>query len=201
MKGVRADPRYCPEHGTLFSTLDLAQQHWVGEHGGARPSQQEEKRSRVSQAPVSDARAVAMGEPPAEGLVFAMPLPPNFGNARPSHWSVRYRTQQQFWRALDALVTAGLLPRPPAVPYARAAMTVVLRPHGKLQDTTNAEARCKQVEDWLVSRGYLCADDPAHLRRGPVAQVQGRPPGLTVTLLPWDAGNLASSNDLLNPAP
>ena len=107
----------------------------------------------------------------SEPLVFVLPLPANMANARFGHWAKKHRAMKDYWGVLDALLITKRLPRRPATPLARATLEIEMH-HNRVMDQDGAEARVKWPIDWLVSRGYLVDDRPAHLvRTGLIRQV------------------------------
>ena len=94
-------------------------------------------------------------------LTFQMPLPPNQGNRR-GHWRVGWQAKKDFYAACDARQNVSLLPAPPSEPWDAATLSAHFYVHN-LSDPDNLHARLKFVQDWLVTRGYIVDDSPAHL--------------------------------------
>ena len=96
--------------------------------------------------------------PNQQALTFDLPLPPNRANKPGAHWSVRHGRRKKYWAVLDLLVTAKQNPRCiPGMPWAKAEAEVQVRTWRKA-DIDNCHARCKDVFDWLESRGYIVND-------------------------------------------
>jgi hypothetical protein len=95
----------------------------------------------------------------ATAMVFRFPMPENYANKKsgPSSWRSIFNRKLAYWRVCDMLMMAGQLPEPPAErwPVARIQSKMVL---GGAMDTSNAMARHKWIEDWLVTRAYILTD-------------------------------------------
>lgn len=92
-------------------------------------------------------------------------MPPNqtnSGRGRSRHWRAAHEERNAYWRDLDALQAAGLIPPPPPEPIQRARITSHMTLRGAMDDD-NAMARHKRLLDWLVTRGYLAGDRRKHL--------------------------------------
>jgi hypothetical protein len=93
---------------------------------------------------------------------FILPMPDNVANAR-VHWRDRSRLKKKYRARLDELQAAGLIPPPPAEPYARVTVRSLMR-LGNAMDDDNAIARHKPILDWLKTRGYIADDRRKCLR-------------------------------------
>lgn len=96
-----------------------------------------------------------------ETLTLVLPLPPNMANGR-DHWAKKNKRRKWFNADCDIRALTGQLPDPPKAPFQRATIRATLYVWD-LMDHDNAMARMKYAVDWLVSRGYLVDDSPAHL--------------------------------------
>lgn len=103
-------------------------------------------------------------------MKLVIPMPPNRANAR-GHWRTHHKARVQYWEALDNIRSWGAsatypgkfsIPRAPDEPIERANLDVTMFVHQR-NDAGNAVNRCKWVEDWLVSRGYIVDDAPEYL--------------------------------------
>lgn len=101
-------------------------------------------------------------------MKLTMPLPPNVANAR-WHWAQRVRAKTRYYRACDERQNVGLIPAPPRFPFEHVTLSAAFYVHN-FMDADNAFARLKFVQDWLVTRGYLVDDSPAHLTLEPITQ-------------------------------
>ena len=91
-------------------------------------------------------------------LTLTVPMPPNMANGR-MHWRTKHRARTEYFAACDFRQRARLVPKPPAVPFGKAALTVTMHV-GARHDVDNAMARCKWAIDWLTTRGYIADDGP-----------------------------------------
>ena len=115
-------------------------------------------------------------------LRFDLPLPPNKANER-GHWAVRYKRRNTYWKHLDMLVTIKRNPPPPTTPWTAADATVRFRLFNTM-DRDNLTGRCKEIFDWLVSRGYVVGDRPEQMRFKiePTQAIDRRNPGVELVL-------------------
>ena len=88
-------------------------------------------------------------------MKFTFPMPVNLANSR-LHWRSKHKLKKAYWDRCDMLQLIGKLP-PPGQPLRQANATVHFYTHN-LMDESNAMARLKWIEDWLVTRGYLVVD-------------------------------------------
>ena len=116
-------------------------------------------------------------------LRFDLPLPPQRGNARDAHWAGRYRSRKAYWKHLDMLVLVKRLPKPPPEPWPAAVANVHFRLWNPM-DNDNLVSRLKDVNDWLVARGYVVADRADQIRFAmfPTQAIDRRNPGVELVL-------------------
>lgn len=91
-------------------------------------------------------------------LKLTVPMPENIANASQRGWRGLHARKVRYFRQLDEMQGAGLLPPPPkrAFPKATIRATMYL---GAAMDDGNAMHRCEKWPcDWLKTRGYI-ADD------------------------------------------
>lgn len=87
---------------------------------------------------------------------FRFPLPPNRSQDT-SNGRARSAAKKKYYKQLDELQQANLLPAPPRLPLMRAVITGSV--HAKnISDDDNIMARMKWPQDWLKSRGYIVED-------------------------------------------
>lgn len=99
----------------------------------------------------------ALGEP----ITLTVPMPQNLANGR-GHSRWIGASKKKYFAQLDHRQNCGLIPRPPALPIERVVITSVLY-LGMVMDQENATMRAYKFPcDWLRTRGYIVADDPAH---------------------------------------
>ena len=87
---------------------------------------------------------------------FTLPLPPNLANGR-MHWAQKNRKRVAYLEGCDRRYPAD-----PATTLPKAEVSVTLYVWSEM-DRDNAYARVKWALDWLVMRGYVVDDSPAHL--------------------------------------
>ena len=90
-------------------------------------------------------------------MKLTLPLPPNRANAR-WHWRKEKLLRDSYF--MRCLAMQGLKWREPAT-HARISATLYV---WSVMDMDNLMARLKWPVDWLVHRGYITDDDPAHLQ-------------------------------------
>lgn len=120
-------------------------------------------------------------------VTLTLPLPPNLANSR-QHWRVKLNAKKEYWKRLDLVHAAKLLPRYDVPPVVTVSAAIVV---GGLMDTDNLFARLKWALDWLVANGYLPGDRPDQLIWAdiPTQTVKRRKDGaysltLTITEIP-----------------
>lgn len=89
-------------------------------------------------------------------LTFEFPLPTNSPNVK-AHWAKKRKARLAYWDLLDLLVTAKKNPKAPKRPWGKVEGAVQIRTWRKM-DRDNANARLKDLNDWLQTRGYLVND-------------------------------------------
>lgn len=107
-------------------------------------------------------RFLGASERTPDGFRFILPLPPNEGNKRPGHWTVRHGKVKQYHKLLDDLAIVPRFPLPWVPTPDKVRLTVALY-LWNLHDTDGAVARCKLPIDWLVRNDYAVNDSPKHL--------------------------------------
>lgn len=120
-----------------------------------------------------------------DAMIFLFPLPANRANSR-GHWRKGFNARRKFYAECDLRVLARLLPRPPAEPWDRSTITAELTMRNPMDDD-NALARCKDICDFLKTRGYITDDSRMHLRWTgiPTQRItRKQEPCVTVTLTP-----------------
>jgi hypothetical protein len=115
-------------------------------------------------------------------LIFELPLPENVGGNARTHWAVKHRHRKAYWAQLDTLVLLKRLPHPPRTPWPAAVAHAEVRTYRKMDDD-NAASRCKDLGDWLQTRGYIANDRDLRLTVTPVASPAAAV-GITLTLEP-----------------
>lgn len=111
---------------------------------------------------------------------LTLPLPANLGNAR-LHWAQKHRAKNAYWKRCDERQLVGLVPPPPPGPLNQARLTITLYTHNPM-DPSNAVARVKWVEDWLVTRGYITDDSARHIQLEVGQKIDRRDPRCEITL-------------------
>lgn len=90
-------------------------------------------------------------------LRFELPLPQQRGNSR-EHWAAKYKLRKAYWEKCDNSVTLKQNPQAPRLgPWLKASAEIEMRTL-QVMDQDNAEARLKDLLDWLQSRGYIVND-------------------------------------------
>lgn len=119
-----------------------------------------------------------------ERWVFDLPLPPNRANSR-EHWRSTHRKRSAYYKACADRLDAGMLPRPPRKPLARARLTVTLHVWNRF-DPDGAVAVCKWPVDWLVTLGYVEDDKTSVLEWAgiPTQIIDRQRPRVVLTLEP-----------------
>lgn len=119
----------------------------------------------------------------AETLVFELPLPPNIANAR-MHWAVKNKKRQRYFEDCDVALYEKMGRLYFGIRgWQKAQVTVTLR-LSRTMDTDNLMARCKWPMDYLVDRGYILDDSPAHLEWSglPTQLIDRKRQGITIAL-------------------
>ena len=98
-------------------------------------------------------------------------MPENLANAR-LHWRKKNALRKAYFEDCDYLQAIGVLPSPPAVPFAAPRIRSLMY-LGARMDTDNAMARHKWPLDYLQTRGYIVNDRALDWRTFP-EQVVGR---------------------------
>jgi len=92
---------------------------------------------------------------------FEFPLPMNRGQDT-GNGKHRSQMKKKYYKELDGLLLANLLPGPPKLPLLRAFASASVFAHNK-NDDDNVMARMKWPQDWLKSRGYISEDKRPYL--------------------------------------
>ena len=110
-------------------------------------------------------------------MKLTLPLPPNRANAR-WHWRREKELRDSYF--MRCLVMHGLRWRDAPLAYARISATLYV---WNISDMDNLMARMKWPVDWLVHRGYITNDDPAHLEWTlPMQQIDRKNPRVEIEL-------------------
>lgn len=120
-------------------------------------------------------------------ITLTLPLPPNLGNGR-GHSRWIGAAKKRYFAQLDHRQNCGLIPRPPVKPIERVVVTSVAYV-GAVNDEENLHYRVyKWPADWLRTRGYIAADDPAHCTMTQPRQVvrRGQQYRVELTLTPTE---------------
>jgi hypothetical protein len=109
-------------------------------------------------------------------LTITLPVPANIANGR-MHWAAKSRKQKAY-----RLRCTVMHPSRPERPIEKAHITAAWYVWNTMDDD-NAVARLKWPIDWLVARGIILNDDPAHMTLGEVTQeIDRREPRLVLTV-------------------
>ena len=93
---------------------------------------------------------------------LTVPMPLNIGNGSHGHYMVRHKQKLAYWKALDTMQAAKLIPAPPATPLDRVTLDSVMH-LGAMMDHDGSVRRHKWILDWLKTRQYIVDDSPKHL--------------------------------------
>lgn len=112
-------------------------------------------------------RSVSLSSlPPAEPTPIRMtiPMPENISNPKQSGWRGRAARKEKYFKRLDELQGAGLLPPPPPRAFPKATIRATMYV-GAAMDEANAIHRAEKWPcDWLKTRGYIVDDRRSCLR-------------------------------------
>ena len=92
-----------------------------------------------------------------EPIELVVPMPPNI-NARFGHYMARHHEKKQYYKRLDELQNAGVIPPPPMTPIAKATAAATMYLGHEMDDDNAMRRAYKAPLDWLKSRGYIVDD-------------------------------------------
>lgn len=96
-------------------------------------------------------------------IVIVAPMPENANGSKFHNWRARDAARQKYFKRLDDMQGAGLIPEPPPRPLEKVTVRSIMR-LGNGMDDDNAATRHKTLLDWLKSRGYIVDDRRSCLR-------------------------------------
>lgn len=99
-------------------------------------------------------------------LVLDVPMPPTLTNSakgRSRHWRVAWLEKTNYWKRLDSMLMAGLIPPPMLQPWSKVRIASVMHLGGAMDDD-NAMARHKPLLDWIKTRGYVTDDRKKNIK-------------------------------------